>query len=331
MKALKIIGIILLIVVVLLLIIALFLPKDVYVESKMTINTPANTIFKQVNSMSNWSHWSPFDDEEDDYEMLYEGEKTGVGSIQRWVGKEGDGGTAEIIESVPYKEIKTEMIFMEEDKAYGHWTFEEYPDSTVVTWGIDFLDLSYPLGRYQGLLMQSMMNFYFEEGLKGLKEYAESLPPYPEITKKTFEAQPSVTVMDTAYFNDMSAKMGEMFGILEKFAKVKRLEMSGYPFAVYYDYNMEEGWTVVRCGIPIGKEVKGKGPVEFFTLGPAEVLFCVHKGSYQTLDATYTALIEYMEEYGLEPAGPSYEVYVTDPTTETDTTKWITNVYFPVK
>ena len=43
------------------------------------------------------------------------------------------------------------------------------------------------------------------------------------------------------------------------------------------------------------------------------------------------AMQEYMEANSLVDNGPPYEVYITDPGQEPDPTKWITELYWPIK
>ncbi|KKP85530.1 MAG: Transcriptional regulator, effector-binding domain/component, partial [candidate division CPR3 bacterium GW2011_GWE2_35_7] len=62
-----------------------------------------------------------------------------------------------------------------------------------------------------------------------------------------------------------------------------------------------------------------------------KAVYVEYKGAY---DKTYTAYMDleaYVKEYNLTEAGGPWEVYITDPGTEPDTSKWITGIYFPVK
>ena len=54
-------------------------------------------------------------------------------------------------------------------------------------------------------------------------------------------------------------------------------------------------------------------------------------GAYDSLPQTWSALTAWMSAHGLEPAGAPWEVYVTDPGAEPDTSKWRTDIFFPVR
>ncbi len=328
MKALKIIGIILLILVGLFLIIAAFLPQETGVEESIRIEAPANTVFKQVNTMANWEHWSPFQDPA--MELVYTGEKTGVGAMQAW-NMEGDSGTLTIIESIPYSSIKTKVDLMQDSKVNGYWLFDEKDGLTDVSWGLRFHELTYPFGRYIGLIFNMMMEESIEKGLKQLKDYAERLSPYPGVSITDIDATKSIVMTDTVYMHEMAEKMDLFFSKMTKYSNAKKLEQTGYPFCIYLDWNPEEGYMVTRCGFPINKEVKSTEEIEYYVIPPTKAVMSVYKGPYDQMEPTYDAIEEYIAEFGLEMNGAPIEMYVTDPSMEPDTSKWTTQIFFPIK
>jgi effector-binding domain-containing protein len=60
------------------------------------------------------------------------------------------------------------------------------------------------------------------------------------------------------------------------------------------------------------------------------VVSTLHRGPYDTLHEAYAAIEEWMKGEDLTPAGPPWEVYITDPTAVQDPTEWETEVYWPV-
>lgn len=77
-------------------------------------------------------------------------------------------------------------------------------------------------------------------------------------------------------------------------------------------------------------KVKGNIKLEKFYTGKA--LKVKYMGNYgPEMMTAYNDIAHYMEEKGYDINGDSWEVYVTDPGIEKDTTKWETLIYFPVK
>ncbi len=326
MRALKIIGIILLVLILLFLLIGIFLPSDVEVGVKKTVNAPAKTIFKQVNTMKNWAKWTPFNEDEPEMEVTYEG--IGEGAIQAWV-SDDDSGTLRIIESIPYEKIVTDIVFEVGGKVNGHWNFMQAGDSTNVTWKVKFFDLPYPFGRYLGLFINGMMEPYMEKGLNNLKELSESLPPYPEVEEVEVEAKTALVIKDTVSMKEMEQKMGYIFGKLIQFMNSKRMKPAGPPFTLYYDWTPDESF--LAAGFPINKKCKGSGEIEAIVIEPTKAAKVVYVGPYDDMMIAYETLEEYVEEFDKTMSGAPWEEYITDPVKEPDSSKWITYIYFPIE
>ena len=55
-----------------------------------------------------------------------------------------------------------------------------------------------------------------------------------------------------------------------------------------------------------------------------------YHGGYNDMMAAHDAIGKYMKEKNLS-ASVTLEEYVTDPMTEKDSTKWLTNIYYIIK
>ena len=88
---------------------------------------------------------------------------------------------------------------------------------------------------------------------------------------------------------------------------------------------------VFEAAIPIDKEIKGNAQVQVKQSYAGKVIYLSYTGPYEGTYKAYTELDSYMKEKGLFQNGGPWEVYLTDPSTEPDTNKWVTEIYFPVK
>ena len=103
----------------------------------------------------------------------------------------------------------------------------------------------------------------------------------------------------------------------------------GQPFARYG--MLSEGTFDMEAGAPVAEHVEETDQIKQSTLpaGPAAKL--THLGPYETLGDAHKAVHEWLEENDREAAGNPWEIYVTDPEKEPDNTKWVTEVYYPLK
>ncbi len=330
MKALKIIGIIVGLLIALFLIVPVFLANQVTISSHTTIQAKPVTIFNQVRTLKNWSNWSPFHAADTAMISEYTGPERGVGSTMTWLSKTLGDGQLVIVECKPYTYIKNRITFQPDNSAaMGEWSFEEAPEGVRVTWTTIMSDLKYPMGRYMGLLSGMMMDPFMASGLSALKTYCEAMPEPPAIELVDVESVPSLSVLDSTTIDGIGVMLEQNYGLISDYLAAKKIEMAGYPYAVYYNWD-PDGIIRIRAAIPIAKTYKGKGRIESFDLPATKAVMAKHMGGYDT-SVTHEAIMEYMEDFGIECADYIWEVYVTDPMTEPDESKWETDVYYPVK
>jgi len=330
MKALKIIGVILLILLALFLIIPLFLASEVSVSEKVNIKAKPVTVFNQVRTLTNWNNWSPFHAADTAMELSYAGEETGIGAKMSWLSKTMGDGSLEIKECVPYKLIKSDLYFQpDQGMAMDNWEFEEQGDEVAVTWTTTMLDLDYPLGRYMGAMAGIMMKPFMQSGLNKLKAYAEALSAPPEIETIEVTTMPSLSVLDSTTVDQIGVMLERSYGKIMGFMNAKKIPMAGIPYAVYYNWN-PDGMIKIRAAIPVQEQVKGKNEVEYFELPAGKVLFVKHFGGYDT-SRSHEAIEEFMQDFNITCDDYIWEVYVTDPATEPDESKWETDIYYPIK
>lgn len=329
MKALKIIGIIVLILVALFLIIGLFLPSTVKIEESIVINKPASLIYKQVNNFKSWEAWSPFQAGDPTMKVSYEGPEQGVGAKMLWTAKRGDGFML-ITESVPYKKVVSDLDFGMPGTV-NLFELNEEQGGTKVTWTVTMNQLPYPMGRYIGMMMPGGMKGVFKQGLEKLKEITEAMPDPPALKIVEMPAKAVVSVIDSCNWSDIGTKMGEMFGELMTYQAKAKFEQTGAPMSLYHKWDEVNQFTVFENCIPVDREVTPKGRVQYKVLPAAKAVMGTHFGSYEKTMYMYLAMDEYIKDFGLVQVGGPIEEYVTDPMTEPDTAKWQTNIYFPVQ
>ena len=104
---------------------------------------------------------------------------------------------------------------------------------------------------------------------------------------------------------------------------------AGMPFALY-DMVGDHIFDV-EAGAPVAAHVAETDEIKQSTLPAGPAVKLTHLGPYETLSAAHTTLHKWLEENKREAAGRPWEVYVTDPESEPDNTKWVTEVYYPLK
>ena len=328
MKALKILGVIILIIVAMVLVIPLFMSNDITVNQSVMVKASEVTVFRQVNKLSNWLNWSPF---EGDTTMVntYDGPDRGVGSKRSWTSKASGDGSMAIIESKPYKSIKNRLTFGSDGGGEGNWTFENKGDSILVNWSIQLKELKYPFQILMGPSIKSMLGPTLKSGLEALKIYCEKQDYPPEIEIINTDKIISLSIYDSAKVADIGKMLEKNYGKLMMYVQKKHYNISGAPFAVYHNWN-PEGFTKISASIPVFGKLKEKGDIKILEIPAGKAVFLKHFGGYDTGNSHW-AIEDYLKDFNLKTADFIWEEYITDPSTEPDSTKWQTNIYYPLK
>lgn len=337
MKFLKKLIIAILIIVVLILVVAIFLPSKIHIEESITINAPAKAIYTQVVDFRNWEKWSPFQENDTAMVNTYENPGKGVGSKMSWVSKKEGNGTMTIMEIDPNKHIKFKLEFEDAGVHTSEFVFAEENNTTKVTWILDMQDMGYPVGRLMGVFMKGMIHKSFKRGLSNLQkvseEYQKALSFYKTdpVTVKEMDARMALLVKDSATCDMVSDVLGKIFGQVGEYTGKNGIECDGAPIARWYMWNDTINKFIVEAGFFIKAKAEGKGNIKFVEFPKQKVVTAIHYGPYETSSKSYEAIEKYLKDNKLTMNGVPWEVYIVDPGTQPDMTKWETEIFYPVK
>ena len=329
MKAVKIIIVALLIIIGLVLAVAFFLPSKVHTEMSMEISAPDHVVYHQVNTLKNWEKWTPFVTEEMIVE--YNNIAHGVDASYNWKSEKDGNGTLSIIENAPHSFIKTSIEFEGQGSAQGTWDFVYAEGKTTVTWGLDMMELGWPLGRIFGLLAEANMKPYFTKGLTDLKDLCEKMPDYSAIKITEQKHVPSYTIKDSCKIMDIGQKMGELFTTLNGFLGKHKIVPTGPRYSLYHVWD-PENYIVFEACIPADNSMAPKAPIGFAGVAPSKMVEYIHVGSYDELGQVHELIGSYLNNCGFTPAGPVMEEYLVDPmpAENSDPKNYQTRIAYPI-
>jgi effector-binding domain-containing protein len=329
MKALRILAVILIVLAAIYLVVPLFLPDNVIVTEEVEMDAKPATIFRQVNNLQNWLAWSPFEADKTTVNK-FSGPEQGEGANREWKGEKSGEGSMEILESLPYEYIRTQLIFGPgEGGGNGSWNFVENDGMTEVTWTIHVQGLSYPNYRWMGLLTEMFLKPMMTEGLNNLKKLTEPMPNPPDIKIVDLAAQPSLVIPDSATIDEMSDMLKRNFKKLYDFINYRKIPITGQHFAIYHNWN-PDGITRVSAGVPVEMDSKGFNEIQYFEIPATLAIFAKHTGGPNS-ESTHNAISAYMKDFQLKPKDYIWETYLYDQEMQPDTTKWVTWIYYPLK
>ena len=335
MKALRIILIVLVIIIGGYSIWMATIDPAYKVERTETINASPDAVYGVVSDFTTWSEWSKWHKMDPDMEITYGDQSAGKGASYTWKGEKAGAGTQTITDAVPGESINTHIAFEGMGESNGTWNFEEVESGvTKVTWG--FSGESPFFFRVFNLGMDDAVGADFEEGLSNLKELVENMPqkaPEIAIERVDMESKAYYGIRTEMAISDMSSEFfGSSYGeIMAYLGPDAGANMTMAPMALYHKWDEENNLTIVEPAIAANMDLEGNDRITKSMTYAGPALKATHMGSYSETGSAHMALEEYMKANKLTwpEGGAAMEVYVTDPGTEPDTSKWITEIYYP--
>ncbi len=348
----RVLKTILIIVLALLAIMCLlgFIGQDTFrYERSTTIAAPANVVYGHINSLKGMQNWGPWQAMDRDQVQSLEGTDGTIGAVWKWEGDTVGKGMQELTALEPNKSVRTKLTFIVpvigDMVSTGTYDLEPLGDSTKLTWGMEGEN------GFWGKLMSkfgdsdAMMGPMFETGLANLKimAEAEAASVNAALAAKTSGGFVIETMdrPETVYigkrnkrvkWQDMASFYGSSFQAAGKAAEEAKLEMAGAPSGVYFEWNEKDQTADLLAGMPVKGTADLKVPgMETVVVPASKVLYIPFYGAYEKVGPAHEAMDAYIKANNLTHYANVIEEYVTDPMTEKDTTKWLTNIYYLVK
>lgn len=146
------------------------------------------------------------------------------------------------------------------------------------------------------------------------------------------KAELTLAYKEHTTMENLVASMDKGLNAVDHYLKELAEKPTGAPYAAYLNVNEDEDFAEfdLEMGFPIAREVPVKDELFISRTYEGRVVTTTHKGSYQTLEEAYCAVMEYIAQNSLEPVGIYYDYYLNDPS-NTPEEDLLTKVVIPVK
>lgn len=323
-------GIAILLLVIVFISSAIIQPKDLVVERSIVIKAPQQAVFNQIQFFKNWPNWSPWIAKEPTMKLTYVGIDGQKGSSYSWIGDEmGEGEMKNT--NVTYKQLDYNLHFIKpwEGLAEGYLSAQDQSNGTTkVSWHM-VNHGSFPMNALN-YFVEKIIGNDFEEGLELLKNYAEAHPQVAlsklNVEEKEYPATLLASIRKKIPFTEMQHFSIEAFSSLSKAAAER---ISGPASTVYYVWDEKTQTTDMAPAFAVSGTEPIKG-VDMVNIPRSISCTILYKGGYGNLSKAHEVLNQYILEKGRR-LNLILEEYIVGPATESDSTKWVTNVVYLVK
>lgn len=314
--------------VVVLSIIGFFLSGQITVTRDINIKAPIAYVFEEINELERWADWSYQQKRDPTMEITYGDRKSGLLATFSWKSKDGDG-SFRFAENFPDTLLSTELFVDGYDTAFIKYKLKQKKDTINLRVDYRMRNFNNPLSRWRALLiLKPRVREAFEYELSKIKENAESKPIFTiKITEESLAPTYYISINRKTNANapEFMNEKKEVFNDLRTVFKTAKAPLIDKPFCLY------PGKNEVVFAMPMSPDSKFPPayPVSQHYSGAA--IKGINVGAYENLADTHEQIKQYVKYKKFELNGAPWEVHVTDPDKEKDTSKWITEVYYPVK
>jgi effector-binding domain-containing protein len=340
MKIVKYLLYALAVLIVLFILLGLFGPKSYQLERSIVIAATPDMIWPHMNSLKKVNEWSPFLKEDPDAVVEYTGNDGEVGSKSTWSSKKMGKGEQTITAIEPMKSSTVHLKFFRpwgEDESDGYLTLEPDSGGTKVTWGMKGNN------GFLGKAMMSIMSMeknvgpFFESGLADLKAKVDADPKEAkmgmnyQINSGQFAGGKFLAVHKTMAMSDISDFFMKSVPMLMTEVKKAKVQMDGPPAGIYYTWDEKKMETDMAVAVGIKGDMKAPAGMEIITVPASKDLTIDYVGGYSKMGDAHMAMDAHIKSNKLEFVSPVMELYMSGPSTEPDSNKWMTRIVYLVK
>jgi effector-binding domain-containing protein len=317
-----------------------FLLAVLAVSAILSINAPASFVYQQLIKLDNFNKYSVWSQRDPSVKYTMTGTDGTVGATTSWAGDpeiSGDG-KIEIVSLDKNKTIKHKLSFSQPKKgtAESIFTLKETNGTTTLTWNFDLatprpwniFNLFYSLDKEMGK--------DFQESLLALKSAIEktngtAVSKTYDVLPMNFPATTYAIVRQQVKWNDLQSFFTEHFPIV--YQEIQNANASpGTASGLIYAWDEKNQQADIAAAVPVAEGTKINNPiVQSVSVPASKSVYVNYYGAYDKISDAYNSIHQYLSENKLKEKTPSIEQYISGPSNEKDTTKWLTKIIFLVE
>jgi DNA-binding transcriptional MerR regulator/effector-binding domain-containing protein len=169
-----------------------------------------------------------------------------------------------------------------------------------------------------------------ETAVDSLRRMLDGGPADTAIEERLLEGGPAISAAAHVSRHDVASWFRHALSGLRATAIAARLEQTGPAGGLYDDELFTQDAGNARVYLPVRDSMALDGTGARWELPAGRFAVALHSGPHHDVDRTYAALGTYAGAHGRDGTGPVRERYLTDPLDIPDSTRWRTEVCWPL-
>ena len=331
---------------ILLLLLLVFIASSVFVATLnpnynivriKVINAPKSVVFSYVNDFKNWEEFGEWKQENPSVNFKYSKNTTGKGSFYSWIAKDGEGSMKTIF--VKENDSIAQKMNFNGSESIVSWRFVTEKGKTKVIWRnegkMDFLTKIFT-AIFGG--MDSLIGGMYEKKLDNIDKNLKSQISTFSIKVDGF-LEKNMGLYLQKSINSKNQNIDKNIQImipdLLKYLKDNKISFTGKPFVKYNRVNDSLQITNISVAVTIkdSLELEPNSGLELKTLLPFQAIKTTLNGDLIHKQDAINQALELMDKNYLirKIEKPLIEIYKVNKTDFKNPSKWVTEIYIPVK
>lgn len=329
----------------LLLVLALFattvyvatLKGDFEVTTSALIKSPRATLFNYVNDYRNWETFVAWKKDDQGAQFSYPGNTVGKGGSYSWKSSDGDGEmtTTDLKEGQWIRQ----KVNLNGAESVATWTFKDTLGGTKITWHSKGT-MSFRYKMYS--LFKGGATQHFESSQQKTLAFLEKTIAY-EINTYKIKVDGVVKKTGTFYLKQtINSKIDKipynlriLIPQMIRFFSKNQIPMAGRPFVIYHTYDKANGVSKLSVCMPVKEEIHISDGSDMASglLYPFQAVKTTLMGDYSHTSEAWDKSREYLKKNNLDEniEGSVLEIYSTNMVQVANPSKWVTEIYVPIK
>ena len=232
--------------------------------------------------------------------------------------------------------LEQEIRFIKpfKSKSDVFWFIEDKEDASTITWGMKG---KMPFFfKFMAKNMEPWIGMDYERGLKMIKDLLEKGSIASQINIHGVDQIPEAKYLGlkaSCKMQDVGSSMQKTFGQLHEYTDSNAIE-TNKALAVYHNFDFKNPNCEYTAGVVTDADIKNTGSELFISkTNSQKAVKVIFTGDYNHLGNAWSAAYAYARNKRLKvkKGADPIEFYLTDPQKEPDHSKWITEVYLPIK
>lgn len=308
-----------------------FGPAAYSFTDEVKITGPYKMAYITLNDIKDWPKWYSWSKEDPSFHFVKGGRQHYVGANFSFESKSMGSGYVELLESY-HDSVVTARLQTDVLPGEMKINWQILPEGTRAFFLKVNARLAGTIPFYQRALylgLPARWNGILRKDLQGIQSYIEQLVQTDfGIKKEPYKEKHYFGILDAVINDRVPQYYAKQLPRVYRFLDSLGITPSGPPAGLIFDWDASVGRVFLMAALPVDKPMPNIRGYTSFTIKPTECLHLEHYGSYATLRHAHTKLSYLMDDSPYVLGAPVIEEYVTSPSQEPDTSKWLTNVYY---